>query len=231
MSHTIWSRCASVWKFFLVKGGWTPLHDPSLFFIFHGCGLSFSFLFFFFDMPCGHVAYLLWVCIFLSFFVFVLHTIWACGIPSLGTYLLFLFFCIAHILYDHFREKESWYVMEFYFVGGWQCFAIFQCRRIAYEWTCTWSWSWESDTSLPRVKEFDKTQSKVKLHMKVREWKSNFGFGRNFHYFEETSYWWVFLRNPKYFAKKSMVPLIQSYRISQLLRKHGVPMKIFVHKN
>ena len=112
-------------------------------------------------------------------------------------------------------------VMEFYFVGGWQCFAIFQCRRIAYEWTCTWSWSWEYGTSLTKVKEFDKTQSEVKLHMKVWEWKSNFGFGRNFHYFEETSYWWVFLRNPKYFAKKSMVPLIQSYRISQLLRKHG----------
>ena len=84
--------------------------------------------------------------------------------------------------------------MEFYFVGGWQCFAIFQYRRIAYEWMCTWSWSWEYDTSLPRVKEFDKTQSKVKLQMKVWEWKSNFGFGRNFHYFEETSYWWFFLK-------------------------------------
>ena len=193
------------------------------------------FLFFFF-------RHALWACgipslgmHFYYFFSFFWHAFWACGMPSLGMHLLFLllllFFFIAHILDSHFREKESWYVMEFYFVGGWQCFAIFQCRRIAYEWTCTWSWSWESDTSLPRVKEFDKTQSKVKLHMKVREWKSNFGFGRNFHYFEETSYWWVFLRNPKYFAKKSMVPLIQSYRISQLLRKHGVPMKIFVHKN
>ena len=38
-------------------------------------------------------------------------------------------------------------------------------------------------------------------------------------------------RNLKYFAKKSMVPFIQSYHISQLVRKHGVPMKIFVHKN
>jgi hypothetical protein len=36
---------------------------------------------------------------------------------------------------------------------------------------------------------------------------------------------------PKYFARKSMVPFIQSYHISQLLRWHGVPMKIDVHKN
>ena len=28
-----------------------------------------------------------------------------------------------------------------------------------------------------------------------------------------------------------MVPFIQSYHISQLLRWHGVPMKIDVHKN
>ena len=48
------------------------MHDPSLFFIFHLCGLSLSF--FLFDMPCGHVVYLLWVCIFLflSFF-FIAH--------------------------------------------------------------------------------------------------------------------------------------------------------------
>ena len=25
---------------------------------------------------------------------------------------------IVHILDGHFREKESWYVMEFYFMGG-----------------------------------------------------------------------------------------------------------------
>ena len=85
--------------------------------------------------------------------------------------------------------------MEFYFVSVWMdVLAIFQCGSIAYEWTCTWSWSWEYETTLPRVKEFDKTQSEVKLHMKVWEWKSNFGFGRNFYYFEEASYWWVFLK-------------------------------------
>jgi len=151
------------------EGGWTPLHDPSLFFNFHGCGLSFSFF---------------------SFW----HALWACGVPSLGMHLSFLFFfiffltcllsmwhtffgyasfisfCIAHILDGHFREKESWYVMEFYFVGGWQCLL---CER-----TCTWSWSWQYDKSLTRVKEFDQTQSKVKLHKKVWAWTSNFGFGR-----------------------------------------------------
>ena len=78
---------------------------------------------------------------------------------------------------------------------GWMImFAIFHYRSIACEWTCTWSWSWEYVKSLIRVKEFDKTQSKVKLHTRVLSWKSNFGLGRNFHKFEETSYWWFFLK-------------------------------------
>ena len=46
------------------------------------------------------------------------------------------------------------------------------------KWTWMWSWSWEYDKSLTGVKEFDKTQSKVKLHMKVWAWTSNFVFGR-----------------------------------------------------
>ena len=135
----------------------------SLFFFFWhalwACGipsLGMHLFLSFFDMPFGHVAYLLWVCIF-----------------------YFIFF-IVHILDGHISEKESWYV-EFYFVGQMTMFAIFQCRSIACEWMCTWSWSWEYDKSLTRVKEFDKTQSKVKLHMKVWAWKSNFGFGKNFH--------------------------------------------------
>ena len=155
MSHIVWSRCASVWEylFFCVEDGWTPLHDPSLFFIFHGCGLPFSLFFF---KTC---------------FVGMWHTFFG--------YASFISFCIVHILDGHFREEESWYVMEFYFVGGWQYFAIFQFRRIAYEWMYMWSWSWEYDKSLKRVKKFDKTQSKVKLHMRVWSWKSNFGLGRN----------------------------------------------------
>ena len=34
-------------------------------------------------------------------------------------YASFISFCIANILYGHFRKKESWYDMEFYYVGGW----------------------------------------------------------------------------------------------------------------
>ena len=147
-----------MFSFFLVEDGWTPLHGLPLFSVFLGCVLPFFLFFFsmtclvgmwhtffgyasllyffyFFDMPFEHVAYLLWVCIFYFFF--------------------FSFFFIAHILDSHFREKESWYVMEFYFVGGWQC--------LLCEWTCTWSWSWEYDKSLTRVKEFDKTQSKRQI--------------------------------------------------------------------
>ena len=115
-SYNLIKMCKCV-DFFLAEGGWTPLYDQSLFFIFLECGLSFFFFlltclvgmwhtffwyayFFslFFDMPFGHVAYLLWVCIF-----------------------YFIIFFIVHILDGYFREKESWYVMEFYFMGGWQC--------------------------------------------------------------------------------------------------------------
>ena len=72
----------------------------------------------------------------LSFSLSFFDTLWVCDILSLGMHLFFLtclvgmwhtffgyasfisFFCIAHILYGHFKEKESWYVMEFYYVGG-----------------------------------------------------------------------------------------------------------------
>ena len=82
--------CRCLDNFCLVDGGWTYLHDPSFSLVFLGFGLSFSpssfflaclvgmwhtffghasFLFFlFFYMPCGHVAYLLCVCIFYFFF-------------------------------------------------------------------------------------------------------------------------------------------------------------------
>ena len=103
-SYTLIKMCKCVGFFF--EGGWTPLHDPSLFFNFHGCGLSFSFF---------------------SFW----HALWACGVPSLGMHLSFLFFfiffltcllsmwhtffgyasfyffCMAHILDGHFRENHG----------------------------------------------------------------------------------------------------------------------------
>ena len=66
-------------------------------------------IFFFFDMSCGHVAYLLWVCIFfLSCLVGMWHTFFG--------YASFISFCIAHIIDDNFRERESWCDLEFYFV-------------------------------------------------------------------------------------------------------------------
>ena len=127
-------------------------------------------LLFFFDMPCGHVAYLLWVCIFIIFFSFFWHAFWACGIPFLGMHLLFLlllFFFIAHILDSHFREKESWYVMEFYFVGGWQC--------LLCEWACTWSWSLEYERFLTWVIEFNKAKRNrscigIRFSKKLKFW-------------------------------------------------------------
>ena len=72
----------------------TPLYELSLPCNIFGMGYIFSL---FFDTPCRCVAYLLWVCIFflLSFFR---HALWACGIPSLGMHLLFLF--VEPIHYD-----------------------------------------------------------------------------------------------------------------------------------
>ena len=87
------------------------IHLSSLF----SMDVDYLSLFFLFDMPCGHVAYLLWVCIF--FFLTCLLSMW----HTFFGYASFISFCIAHILDGHFREKESWYVMEFYFVSGWKC--------------------------------------------------------------------------------------------------------------
>ena len=92
-SHKPWSRCASVW-IFLVDGGWNSFiwilslinfFWYGLYFLFLLC-FSFSFFFWhalwvcgipslgmhlfslcFFYMPCGHVSYLLRVCIFYFF--------------------------------------------------------------------------------------------------------------------------------------------------------------------
>ena len=150
------------------------------------CMINLTFLFFL-DVDYLSLFFLLtclvgmWLTFFgyASFFSFFWHAFWACGIPSLGIHLISSFFFIVHILDGYFREKESSHVMEFYFMGGWQC--LLSSSVEVCEWMCTWSWSWEYDKSLTRVKEFDKTQSKVKLRKKVWTWKSNFGLGRNFH--------------------------------------------------
>ena len=84
------------------------MHDTSLTFIFLDMGYLFISLFFFlFDMPCEHVAYLLWVCIF-SFLI-----LFACLVGMWHTffgYASFISFCIAHILDGNFGERER--VME-----------------------------------------------------------------------------------------------------------------------
>ena len=63
-------------------GGWTPFHDSSLFFIFLGCGLSFSILFSFF-WTClvgmwhtlfGYASLLLFFLFFLTYLLSMWHT-------------------------------------------------------------------------------------------------------------------------------------------------------------
>ena len=69
-----------------------------------GHGLYFFLLFFFFDMSCGHVAYLLWVCIFslfLALFFLCLLGMW----HTFFGYASFISFCIAHILDGNLGER------------------------------------------------------------------------------------------------------------------------------
>ena len=121
-SYNLIKMCkyVGIFVFVCVEDGLTSLHDPSLFFIFHGCGLSFSF-FFFLTCLVG-----MWHTFFgyASFFSFYFYFFLTCLLSMWHTffgYASFISFYIVHILDGHFREKESWYVMEFYFVSGWKC--------------------------------------------------------------------------------------------------------------
>ena len=69
-SHKLWSRCANVW-IFLVDDGWELLYMNSLSLVMFLVWAIFSF----FSLP-----------------LFFWHTLWVCGIPSLGMHLLFLLF-------------------------------------------------------------------------------------------------------------------------------------------
>ena len=97
-------------------GGWCMnsfcMHHLSLFLSFWIRG--YLFFFFFFDMP-KHVAYLLWVCIFYSFF---LHAE-ACGILSFSMHLLFSF-CIAPYPWYIFWESGVIHGLGVLFCG-WMC--------------------------------------------------------------------------------------------------------------
>ena len=105
---------------------------------------------------------------FSSFFSTCLVDMW----HTFFGYASFIYFCIAHIFDGNLGGRV---MIEL---------GVLFCERMvvfAIWWTCMWSWSWEYDKSLTRVKEFDKTQSRVKLQTRVLSWKSNFGLGRKFH--------------------------------------------------
>ena len=133
-----------------IFGGWwmrTPLYEFSLPCNVFGMGYIFFFsLFFltylvgvwhtffgyasllflsFFDMTCGHVAYLLWVCI---FYVFLYSPY------------------IMMITLE--RDKHG----TWSFICGWMGVYLLSsgCRSIACEWTCMWSWSWAYEVILSK---------------------------------------------------------------------------------
>ena len=202
MSHKTWSRGASVWNIF---GGWWK----------NFIGWFISVLIFVLDMSYTHFFRTCLVGMPHTFFGYASFIIFYMPFEHVATFFgctSFISFHIALILESRFGERERVMIkLEDLFYEWMEMLAICEC-------TCTWSWSWVYDKSLTRVKEFDQTQSKVKLHMKVLAWTSMFGFGR-------ISLIWgdkllmIFLeRNHKYFAKKSMIPFIQSYHISHLLR-------------
>ena len=110
--------CAHVWK--MGGGNEILLLWISLSFIWitwgHGyiCVYIFfsSFFYFFHGHWCVH------------FFLFFLgHASWACHLFS-------LFFSIAHASIERY-ERERSLNMKFYFVGGWNMVANFQCRSLA----------------------------------------------------------------------------------------------------
>ena len=94
-------------------------------------GYIFSFFFFysfFFDTPCGHVAYLLWVCIFsLSLFFFdmpcghVAYLLWVC---------IFYFFLYSTYIIMITLERDK-HGTTWSFICGWMdVLAIFQVLEV-----------------------------------------------------------------------------------------------------
>ena len=120
-SYNLIKMCKCVVVF---GGGWINSFAWSISLLYFPWMWTIFLFFFLFDMPCRHVAYLLWVCIF--FFLTCLLSMW----HTFSGYASFISFCITHILYGHLREKESWYVMEFHYVGGWKCLlSVSGCLR------------------------------------------------------------------------------------------------------
>ena len=156
--------CRCVDNFCLVDGGWTHLHDPS-FSPFFFLDTGYLFLLLFFGMSCGHVAYLLRVCIyFFTCLVGMWHTFF--GYASFIS-----FFFIARIL-DGNLEKES-HVMAWSFI---------ECMDGCACYLPVWKYSMWVDVYVILImgvwneshkgsQQFDKAQWENKLHM----WK---GFSR-----------------------------------------------------
>ena len=119
------------------------IHLSPLFIYFFGHGLPF--LSCFFDMPCGNVAYLLWACIFYTFFWHSLSSMWHTFFGCAS----FISFCIAHVFDGDFGERGHGAWSFILWICGWKYIAILHCRSIA--WLCTCSWSWEYDKFLSRV--------------------------------------------------------------------------------
>ena len=108
------------------------MNHLSILYFFRMWAIFFFFFFFLFDMLCGHVAYLLWVCIFSLFFFdmpcgHVAYLLWVCifffvtcSVSMWYTffgYASFISFCIAHIPDGNFGEREGYgMTWSFYFV-------------------------------------------------------------------------------------------------------------------
>ena len=100
--------------------------DHPFSYIFHGHGL------YFFCMPCGHVAYLLWACIF-----YFWHALWDMWHTFFG-YASFHFF-IAHTIYNMERVIMD-QARNFYCMDEWWMMLIPSVGILHMKWTCTWSW-------------------------------------------------------------------------------------------
>ena len=120
-SHKPWSICASVW-IFLVDDGRELLYMNSLSLV-----IFLVWAIFFFSLSL--FWHTLWVCgipsLGMHLFSFFWHALWACGIPSLGMHLLFLLYSpyIMMITLEWDKHGTSWS-----FICGWigDVLAIFQ---------------------------------------------------------------------------------------------------------
>ena len=115
-----------MWICVFFCGWWmNSLYESSLSFSF-SLDRGYLFLSLFFDMPCGHVAYLLWVCL------FYFRTCWSMWHTFFG-YASFISFCIAPYPWCHFLMREMSYGNMEFLIGG--CMsgyvANFQCRSVA----------------------------------------------------------------------------------------------------